>query len=419
MAKRKPDMNEYMGEFDDGTYQTGAIRPPKPSSGLVAFLLVLVIFLGGLCSCLGIVNVRLLRELSQTNRETTPLSKESHPSELDPGSYLEGLEMPAPQVPAQATVALQIADSPYYSAEAKVEGILSAQQIFDRSQASLVDVQCLTHFGALQSGVGVVLSADGFLLTNHHVVDAAKRIFVTLPDGSILRAALVGSDSFSDLAVLYVDAQDLTPAVFGSNKNLQVTDPSFAIMLGSESRILHSSTVFSVTRTFSSKSGSLNLIQTCTGGNAGPVFDSFGHVIGFQVGNISEYFTSADTTGTGLVIPTAFIRQIVQTLIHDGSVAGRPCLGIEVEAISKVYQQYWQLPGGLLLTQVEENSNADACGLQEGDILLALDGVPVSSRSDLYATLYNHNVGDTIIAVISRNDQKFTVTLTIEDNSKQ
>lgn len=419
MAKHKPDINEYIGQFDDGTYQTGAIRPPKPSSGLVAFLLVLIIFLGGLCSGLGIVNVRLLEKLSQQDRETTPLSMNSQPEDLNFGNYLEGLDAPAPQIPEAAALELQIIDSPYYSAEAKAEEPLSAQQILDSSRNSLVDVQCLTHFGAVQNGIGLVLSADGFLLTNNHVVDAAKRIFVTLPDGSIHRASLVGSDSFSDLAVLYVDVQGLAPAVFSSNKALQVTDPTLAIEQSEEGRVLRHSTVFNVSRTFCTKSSSLNLIQTCAGGQGGPVFDSFGHVIGLQVGHISPYFSETDTKGTGLVIPTAAVNQIVSSLVQQGSVTGRPCLGIEVETISKVYQQYWQLPTGLLLTGVSDNSNADLCGLEEGDILIALDGVPVTSRSDLYTMLYNHQVGDTVTAVISRDDQKFTVKLTIEDNSDQ
>ncbi len=419
MAKHKPEINEYIGQFDDGTYQTGAIRPPKRSSGLVAVLLVLVIFLGGLCSGLGIVNVRLLEQLSQANRETTPLAMNSQPEDPNFGNYLEGLDAPVPQIPEKNGLELQILDSPYYSAEANGKEILSAQKILDQNQASVVDVQCLTHFGAVHSGVGLVLSADGFLLTNNHVVDAAKRIFVTLPDGSIHRAALVGSDSFSDLAVLYVDVDSLTPVVFSSNKALQVTDPTLAIEQSQAGRVLRHSTVFSVSRTFHTKSISLNLIQTCTGGDSGPVFDSYGNVIGLQVGHISPYFSETDTKGTGLVIPTATIHQIVGNLITQGSIAGRPCLGIEVETISKVYQQYWQLPTGLLLTEVSENSNADICGLEEGDILIALDGIPVKSRSDLYTMLYNHQVGDTVTAVISRDDQKFTVKLTIEENSKE
>ena len=419
MAKRKSDINEYIGQFDDGTYQTGAIRPPKRSSGLVAVLLVLVIFLGGLCSGLGIVNVRLLEKLAQQDGETTPLSMNSQPEDPNFGHYLEGLDAPAPQIPETAALTLKITDSPYLSADAKGEDALSAQQILDSSRDSLVDVQCLNHFGTVQSGVGVVLSADGFLLVNHHVVDAAKRIFVTLPNGDIHRAALVGSDSFSDLAVLYVNVQGLTPAAFSSNKALQVTDPTLAIEQSEQGRVMRHSTVFNVSRIFYTKSCSLNLIQTCAGGEGGPVFDSYGHVIGIQVGHISPYFSETDTKGTGLVIPTVAINQIISNLVQHGSVSGRPCLGIEVETISKVYQQYWQLPMGLLLTEVLENSNAHVCGLEEGDILIALDGMPVKSRSDLYAMLYNHQVGDTVTAVISRDDQQFTVKLTIEENEKE
>ena len=94
-------------------------------------------------------------------------------------------------------------------------------------------------------------------------------------------------------------------------------------------------------------------------------------------------------------------------------------MGFEVEAISKVYQQYWQLPGGLLLTQVAESSNAALTGLQEGDILLALDGQPIASRTDLYARLYDLQVGDMVTAVICRNEQKFTVKLTIEEHEAE
>ena len=416
MAKHKPEIHEYMGQFDDGTYQTGAIRPPKPGNSLVVFLLVLVILLGGLCSAMGIINVQLLAQLSQTHRETTPLSMDSHPNLLEPDNYLEGLDLPLPQVPQVSSLALQLVESPCYSAEASGS---TNQEIFENNRDCLVDVQCLTHFGAVQTGIGLVLTSDGFLLTNHHIVDAAKRIFVTLPDGTLLRAALVGSDSFSDLAVLYVDAQALTPAEFSGNQTLQVADPSLAVEAGTDGYMLRQSTIFSVLRTFSTKSNSLNLIQTCSGGNAGPVYNAFGHVIGFQVGHISQYFSNADTKGTGLVIPSNTISQIVSTLVTQGSMDGRPSLGIEVEAISKVYQQYWQLPDGLLLTQVLEDSNAHLCGLEEGDILLALDGVPIKSRSDLYTTLYNHHIGDTVIAVINRDDKTFTVKLTVEDNAQQ
>lgn len=415
MAKHKTEGIEYMGEWDDGTYQTGAIQPPKHSSGLVAVLLMAVIFLGSLCSMMGILNVRLLHKLSQMDQETTPLSMAPH-FQPPVNNFLEDLDEPEPQIPSNRSVKLQIVQSPYYATHNQSGNVLNAQQIYDRNLGSMVKVQCLNHFGDTLTGVGLVMTSDGYILSNHHTVDAARRIFVTLSDGTTLRAALVGSDSFSDLAVLYVQAEGLTPAVFSNNKTLQVTDPSFAI---SADQSITQSSVFSVSRLFAAKSNTISLIQTCHGGTSGPVFDSFGNVMGFQTNAISQFFRAEDTVGTGLVVPTQVINQIVSELVRHGHVTGRPRLGIQVEAISKVYQQYWQLPVGLLLTGVEQNSNAALSGLEEGDILLALDGMPISKRSDLYAALYDHNVGDTIVAVVCRDNQKFTVQLTIEDHKKQ
>ena len=414
MAKQKPETSGALPEWDEGTYQTGAFKEPRGSSGLVAVLLMVVIFLGGLCSVLGIVNIRLLAQLTNDSNETVPLDKEAHSTIIGNDSILDRLDVPLPQVPQRPQVQLQIANH----TSATSPNQLSAQQIRQQNAQSLVEVQCLTHLNSTESGIGLVLSADGFILTNSHVVDTAKRIFVTLSDGTMLRAALVGRDNFSDLAVLYVDRQDLVPARFSSNQNLQVGQPTFAFEAGDEPIVIRESSIFSTGRTFSTKSGSIRLLQTCAGGTTGPVFDGFGYVIGFQVGAISDYFTNADIKGMGMVIPTGGIRQILEKLLQEGFVSGQPHLGLEVEAISKLYQQYWQLPGGLLLTGVSGNSDAALKGLMEGDILLALDGKPVQNRSDLYAILYNHQAGDSLIAVISRDGQQFTVTLTIEENTK-
>lgn len=412
MAKRKPEASEYIPEWDDGTYQTGAIHPPKHTSGLVVFLLVAVIFLGGICSALGILNIRLLQQLMEATRETTPIAVDTRLENLPTKNPLEQLDHPEPTLPETPTLQLQTVQSPYFPEKVNIG--MTGQQVYEANEKSLVDVLCLTHFSETENGIGLVLSSDGFILTNSHTVEAAKRIFITTADGATYRAILVGRDSFSDLAVLYVDAPELTPARFSNNRTLQVAEPTFAI---EADRSIRESTVFSAGRTFSSKSHSMTLIQTCEGSETGPVFNSYGHVIGFQVGNIARYFSSSSTTGTGLVIPTATIARIVQALVADGHVSGRPALGVQVEEISKIYQQYWQLPGGLMLTRVEENSSAAACGLREGDILLALDGQPVRSSRDLYAALYNLQVGDTVVAVVCRDDQKFTVKLTVEDNA--
>jgi serine protease Do len=417
MAKNKPETMEHIPQFDGATYQTGAIKEPRGSSGLVALLLLVVIFLGGICSVLGVINIRLLSQLADKKEETVPIDQEFQIPDISTNSILDQLDLPLPELPAKISLRLQTQDSPYYTLDGAQN--LTQQQIQDKNAASLVRVQSLTHFNSTEDGIGLVLSKDGYILTNSHVVDAAKRIFVTLSDGTVLRAALVGRDNFSDLAVLYIDRQDLTPATFSSNRHLQVTDPTWAFEAGEAEPAVRISNIFSIGREFSTKSHTIHLIQTCAGGSTGPVFDSFGHVIGFQVGNIAAYFPTVDTKGTGLVVPTASISQILKSLLEEGRVNGQPSLGMEVETISKIYQQYWQLPSGLLLTGINQNSNAALNGLQEGDILLALDGKPVQQRSDLYKILYNLQVGDSVIAVISRNNQKFTVKLTIEDNAME
>lgn len=414
MAKRKPDTTEYIPEWTDGVYQTGAIKEPRGSSGLVAVLLLVVIFLGGICSVLGIVNIRLLELLRNEQQSTVPLASDTHIQEPGGDSILDRLDAPLPQIPQDPALTLRIQDSPYYSPGHSPS--LNQEQLYAQKRQSLVEVQCLTHFNSTESGIGLVLSSDGYILTNSHVVDAAKRIFVTLSDGTIHRAALVGRDNFSDLAVLYIARQDLTPAVFSSNRNLQVSEPTLAVEKGQQPLTLRLSNVYSTNRLFSNPAGTIHLVQICSGGTTGPVFDSFGNVIGFQVSTIADFFPHADTTGMGLVVPTATLQRIVHTLLSHGGMSDQPSLGLEVEAISKLYQQYWELPSGLLLTQVTPGSNAESQGLAEGDILLALDSKPVKSRSDLYAILYNHRVGDPVIAVVCRGEQQFTVELTIEKN---
>lgn len=416
MSDHRRNETEHTQPSDTGTYQTGSFKPPKRSSGLVAVLLVAVIFLGGIASAMGFINFRLLNFLTQHPNSTTPLSKESVPGTAASNSPLEQIDTPAPTIPADGHVQLQILDKPLFPTEPK--GNLSAEQIYTGAEASMVEVYCLTHFNSTQSGMGVVLSADGYILTNAHVIESAKRIFVYLPDDTLVRAALVGSDPFTDLAVLYVEAEGLTPATFCTARGLEVEDPTYAVeALESDSApySLRKSTIYSLCRTLSTEHQTLNVMQTYNGGITGPVFDGEGHIIGLQAGKIAQFFDASMTQNLGQVIPTGLIAQIVAELVGDGFVAGRPLLGIEVEAISKLYQHYWELPGGLLLTHIDPDSDAAAQGLQVGDILLALDGQPLSSRQGMYTILFGKSAGSTITAVVFRNGQRHTVNLTVEE----
>lgn len=410
MRKNKQNTTEYITEYDASSYQTGPAQPPRRGSGLVALLLVLVIFLGGMASALGIVNFHLLALQTQQQAPINPVDLANETIATDPTAFLGENDDPAPSVPVDRHLEMNLAN---------LDKTMSPEDIYAHNERSLVTVYSTTHSNETLSGAGVVISADGYILTNAHAVEAAQRIFVYLADGRLLRAAVVGSDAFTDLAVLFVQAKDLTPALFAGAGALQPEQTVYALkgLPDEEHNLLLSGTAHTV-QTLSSGSLALPVLQTSLHGDSGPIFDGCGQIVAIRAGKISRYFPDRLHEKSGIAIPAETVQTVVAELIRQGHISGRPSLGFQVEAISKLYQHYWDLPGGLLVTILDENCSACGQGLQNGDILLALDGVHLSSRADLYATLYGTNVGDELIAAVFRDGKKFTLTLTVEENTQ-
>lgn len=415
MAKRKPETVD-LPQWDAGTYQTGSTTPPKRVSGPVTVLLLLVIFLGGIASGLGLVNFKLIQQLSSQPGVTIAASQGEYTLPLAEDSIFSSNQQPAPAIPKNRSVQLQLQDSPYYSNNVSGLALENSQQIYEHNQNSLAEIYSLTYSHSTVSGVGLILTEDGYLLTNAHLVEAAKRIFVYLPDGRMLPAAVVGSDSLTDMAVLYVDAQNLTPATFGTSKTLQVADPIYTISLHENAKApmrMHEGSLFFVSRKFSTAHYSLNLLQTCHHSESGPMFNSFGHVVGLCVSHVSQYFKESDNLG--MVLGSNSMQAIIDQLVEKGYVSGRPDLGFAVESVSKLFQHYWNLPGGLLVSGIHDESEPAKQGLRNGDILLALNGKSLLNRDDLYTVLYSCSIGQEVTAVVFRDGIKTTVTLTVSE----
>lgn len=407
MRKRNHETTEYIPEWDAGSYHTGPAKPPKRSSGLIAALLIAVICLGGLASAFGILNFRLLAAISEHSDSLTPLDTHNATVTTDPNRFLDTNDDPAPVIPAVRDFRLLLDNS----------STMTVDQRYSYNEQSLVSVYCTTYCNETLSGTGVILSEDGFILVNSHVLEAAQRIFVYLPEGKLLRASLVGSDPFTDLAVLYVQATGLTPALFAGTQNVCAEDPIRAMreQPDADHNFMVSGKIYALTE-LSAGCLKTNVLQTNLWGDSGPVFNSQGHIIAIQAGKIVQYFDDETCTTHGLAIPSEIVQQTVNKLIEEGYIENRPVLGIQVEAISKLYQHYWELPGGLLVTQIEDSCNAIAQGLQEGDILLTLDGTQLLTRADLYTVLYASQIGDELTAAVFRDGRKFTITLTVEEN---
>lgn len=415
MAKHQPDTID-IPEWDSGTYQTGSTTPPKQVSGLLTVLLLMVIFLGGLVSALGLINVRLLQQLSQQPGASVAVSQG------DPSDYVAEHPIfyansdPAPEIPEKRKVTLRMEESPYYTNNISGLALENGQAVYEYNRNSLVEVYALTYTNNVRSAVGVILSEDGYLLANAHLVEATKRIVVSLPDGRLLPASVVGSDNLTDIAVLYVDATGLTPALFGTSRTLQVADPIYTVSLQENARTsmrMYEGSLFFVSRKFATDHYSLNLLQTCHHSEGGPMFNSFGHVVGLCISHVSQYFKESDNLG--MVLGSNSMQNIIDQLVEKGYVSGRPDLGFDVESVSKLFQHYWNLPGGLLVSGVEADSLPAKQGLRNGDILLTIKGKPLLTRDDLYTVLYSCSIHQEITAVIFRDGIKTTVTLTVSE----
>ena len=402
---------DHSEPWDSEVYRTGSTKPPKSHSGLIAVLLVAVIFLAGISSLLGIMNVKLFKQLQNKQDSAVDLTPHTEPSPSEELSVTEST------VSQEVTIVLDEAPE----SDNRTGNGLSLQEIYKKCIDSVVSISCQSANSA-SSGTGVVVSQDGYIVTNCHVVENAKAIAVQLTDQRVFQATVIGTDVTTDLAVLHIDAKDLVAAEFGSSDSLQVGDAVCAIgdPLGVELRgTMTDGIVSAINRDITTGGRTMTLIQTNaalnSGNSGGPLINSFGQIIGINTMKIGDYHNSAGVEGLGFAIPSTTVKEIVDQLIQKGYVSGRPYLGITGETVSTLYQYYYRLPKGIFITDVDTDSDAAQKGLQAGDILVSIDGKVITSAEELATLLYNYQVGDTIEVVIYRNNRSHTVELLVEE----
>ena len=414
------DYRNHNEPWDPSIYGTGRTRPPKSHGGLIAVLLVIVIFLGGLVSVLGILNVKLFQELrNQPKNDPSSLSVVE-----DSGTHL--LETAPTAVPTETAgnhpAELQLNPSPDSIPNITQQGGLSLQQIYADNIASVVSISCTFHGGS-STGTGVILSKEGYIVTNCHVVDDAVSISALLTDGRSFPATLIGADTVSDLAVLHIEAEGLYAATFGDSASLQVGDSVAAIgdPLGQSLRGTFTDGIVSaINRDVTVGGRTMTLIQTNaalnSGNSGGPLLNCYGQVVGINTLKIGNFVDAAGVEGIGFAIPSSTVKTIVDQLISQGYVSGRPTLGIKGESVSLFYQRYYLMPAGIFITELDPASDAARKGIHTDDILTAINGIPVSSMDDLNTVLYGCQVGDTVEVIIYRAGIQYRVELTLSES---
>ena len=406
--------NDFSDPWDTGVYGTGRVRPPKRRGGCCAAVLVLAIILFGLITLLGFLKIQLFTQFLSQEPHRDDIALEVSELPTDDAQETQGVQT-APHI--GDTPQLHISTSPTGEASYVGDNCLPLQEIYERNIPSVASILCQSRTGS-SSGTGVVLTTDGYIVTNAHVVEGAASISVLLTDGRELYAQLVGSDAVSDLAVLRIDADHLIPAEFGDSSVLRVGDSVAAIgdPLGVNLRgTLTDGIVSAINRDVSIGGRTMTLIQTNaainSGNSGGPLINCYGQVIGINTLKIGDTASTAGVEGIGFAIPSSTVEQIVNELMAQGYVSGRPSLGISGTALSSFYQSYFHLPSGYYIEEVAPGSPAQAVGIQPGDVLVQVEGVTVSTGEDVAAALYGYSVGETVTILISRSSHYYQVQL--------
>lgn len=266
------------------------------------------------------------------------------------------------------------------------------------------------------TGSAVILSADGYLLTNNHVVEGASAVSVTLADGSEWPATVVGTDPTSDLAVLHIEAEDLPAATFADD--LPEVDGT-AVAIGSPFGLdgtVTAGIISALDRTLSDGTGTLTgLLQTDAainpGNSGGALVDDQGRIVGI---NTAIYSESGANDGVGFAVPSTTAVAVAEQLIESGTVTW-PVLGLAGKDVDEQVAEAYGLAvsHGALLTQVTPGSGAAAAGIEAGDIVVAVDGVAVDGMAELAGAVRTHAVGDVVTLTLARDTGEADVPVTL------
>ena len=309
------------------------------------------------------------------------------------------------------------------------KGSLSLQEVYSKCAPSVVAVTAFIEEKSDDRyywGTGIVLTKDGYIVTNAHVVEGSCRARITLWNDAEYDALLVGYDSRSDIAVLKIDAFGLTPAEFCDAEELNVGDQVVAIgnPLGREFRSTMTEGIISgIDRDISYNGISQTLLQTSApineGNSGGPLINMSGQVIGITNMKMSNGAGSVTIEGVGFAIPSRTVKAMADSILKCGSVVGRPALGLTLGPIPDSAMEQYSLPGGLYVSAVSEGSDCEAKGIKPGDIITAVNGNPVKTTADVTDVIADLHVGDTMVLTVWRKElsgvRTFDVTVALKD----
>lgn len=284
---------------------------------------------------------------------------------------------------------------------------LTVPQIIAKARPSVVAISTVSGWST-GTGSGVIMTEDGTIMTNAHVVSGAQSITVRVMDGTEYEATLLGMDEKTDLAVIKIDATGLTPAEFGDSSS--IVQGEIAVAIGNPLGLAFEGSVTqgiisAVSREIEVDGRTMTYIQTDAainpGNSGGALVNGSGQVIGINSVKVS----SSDVEGLGFAIPISVALPIAEQLTTYGYVTGRPSIGIGGEDVTDYMVYYYRIPRGVLVGLVTPDSGAEAGGVEVGDVIVGLNGVSVSNMDELTNEKDKFSPGDTVTLTVYRSGE--------------
>lgn len=297
---------------------------------------------------------------------------------------------------------------------------LASDSVVEITTESVANDMFMRQYVTEGAGSGVIISADGYIATNNHVIEGASKITVRLTDGKEYEAKLIGTDAQTDVAVIKVEGATLQPATLGDSDTIGVGDTAIAIgnPLGELGGTVTNGIISALDRQIVLENQTMTLLQTNAainpGNSGGGLFNDQGELIGLVVAKSS----GSNVEGLGFAIPVNVVKDVVESIINVGYVQGRPVLGISVVNVdsSQLAYQYGVNQLGVYVAGLTEGTKAEASGLKVGDCLIAVNDTQISSTSDLTQILQSHEVGDKVKVMVSRNGKMLTVEVELSES---
>ena len=313
----------------------------------------------------------------------------------------------------------------------KVTGqtLMTPAEVYASTVGSVVSINCsavsTNIFGqrveSASSGSGFVITQDGYIVTNHHVVASASSVKVTMYDGKEYSAAVVGSDSDYDVAVLKVETTGLQPVTLGNSADVNVGDTVLAIgnPLGELTFSMSQGIVSCCDRAINVSGTPFNMIQVDAsinpGNSGGPLMNLYGEVVGIVSAKYSSYSNTA-VEGLGFAIPIGDVQAVITDIMENGQITSKPSMGITAGTMTRQMATQYQIDkdNGVFVYSVDKGGAGEKAGLRMGDVITKVDSMEITSMEDLTAAKKGHRAGDTVTVIYYRDGQNYSTELTFD-----